>query len=171
MTMGAAPDAKLAKEEPRVVMLNLMMDGEFAGKNAIELPRKKYIAIDADLEARTWGFSRTPCFQFTYVPKDGPPNTFPEQIIKHPVVETDPCLAFFTMIYRGDQVVKQNQVDWTVGIFGNEMQPEQAKVRYWITTPDQPGEYIVEFTVQDQEQAMKGNPEMVKLMQQKIVIR
>ncbi len=165
VTIGAAPETRIAKEVPRLVMKNLRMEGQNAGKDAIGLPRKKFLPIDADLEAGTWGFTRTLSFQYTYVPKDGPPNTFPEQVITHPVVETDPRLTFCVSIYRGDKLTEENIIGTFPAFFGHEVKPWEAKVRYWVTTPDQPGEYTLDFIVCDQERATTGKAEAVKLAQ------
>lgn len=166
----AAPkaDSPRVKEVPRVVMKNLRIEGQTASKERIELARKKFLAVDADLEAGTWGFTRTLSYQVSYVFKEGdPPNTFPEQIITHPVVPTDPALVFWVSIYRGDKITDENLVATVPALFGNDVKPWEAKVRYWLTTPDQAGEYTLVFSVRDQEQPKEN----VKLAEQKIVIR
>ncbi len=173
VTWAAAPESsKPEKEVPRLVMKNLRMEGQSASKVAIELPRKKFVPIDADLEAGTWGFSRTPCFQFTYVPQGGLPSTFPDQVFTHPVVETDPCLAFSATVYRGEKQADENIAGGTVGLFGNEVKPWEGKLRFCLSTPDQPGEYTLIFTAYEQK-LWKGKPDArsVKLGEQKIIIR
>ncbi len=171
---GAAPEtSKPANEVPKVVMKNLRMEGQRASKDAIELPRKKFLPIDADVEAGTWGFSRTVTFQYTYVGMGMEPNTFPEQIITHPTVATDPCLRFTATVYRGGALTKENVVGGTIAIFGNEVKPWEGKVRYWLGTPDEPGEYTIVFSMYDDKDAPTGvDPkDIVKLAEQKIVIR
>lgn len=172
---GAAPGmvTKPTKEVPKVVMENLRMEGQVVSKEPIELSRNKFLPIDADLEAGAWGFTRTPCFQFTYVPQGGEPSTFPDQIFTHPVVVTDPCLSFSVAIYRGDKLIKENIVGGTLGLFGNEAKPWQGKVRYWFSTPDQPGEYTLQFRVSDvKADGIIGAPEKTfELGTQRIIVR
>lgn len=167
---SAAPESK---EVPRLLWKNLRLEGQGASKNPIEVPRKKFMAIDADLEAGTWGFTRTPCMQVSYLVKDEPTITFPEQVFTHPTVESDPCLRFSAMVYRGDKFTKENVVAGTVALFANEVKPWEAKVRYLLVTPDEPGEYTIVFDVYEDKELPNGvDPkDIMPLGQQKIVIR
>ncbi len=175
--MGAAPEAtsKPAKEVPKVVMKNLRMEGQNAGKDAIELPRKKFLPIDADLEAGTWGFSKAAAAvtQVTFIFDGHNPETFPEQSFTHPVLETDPGLRFTVLIYRGEKFIDENIVGGDIAFFGSDAKPWLGKIRYHLTTPDKPGEYTLRFRVSEMRgEGLNWAPhETIDLTTQRIVIR
>ena len=99
--------------------------------------------------------------------------TFPEQVFTHPTVASDPCLRFSAMVYRGEKISKENVVAGTVALFANEVKPWEAKVRYLLVTPDEPGDYTIVFDVYDDKESPNGvDPkDVMPLGQQKIVIR